>query len=113
MKNLKMLVIAVSLLFAGASVYAQTVKETIKVSGNCSECKKHIEKAAIAAGADKAKWNMDTKMLTLKFDEKKTSDDAIQKQIALVGYDTEKYAGDDKAYNGLDECCKYDRKAKK
>jgi mercuric ion binding protein len=109
MKNFKLLATAV-LLLAGASVHAQTVNETIMVYGNCSTCEKHIEKAAKAAGADKAKWDIDTKMLTLSFDQKKTSDDAIQKQIASVGYDTEKYTADDKAYNKLDECCQYDRK---
>jgi periplasmic mercuric ion binding protein len=109
MKNLILLITTV-LLFIAASVHAQTVKETIKVNGNCATCEKHIEKAAKAAGADNAKWDMDTKMLTVSFDEKKTSDDAIQKKIASVGYDTEKYTGDDKAYNNLDECCQYDRK---
>lgn len=36
--------------------------------------------------------------------------DEIQKNIASVGYDTEKYRGDDKAYEELHECCKYERR---
>lgn len=101
------------LLLAGSTIYAQSVTESIKVSGVCGDCKKHIEKAAKEAGAEKANWNKDTKVLSVSFDESKTTDDAIQKKIAGAGYDTEKYTADDKAYNALDECCQYDRKNKK
>lgn len=112
MKSFKIIALFMCL-FTTVAVNAQTIKETIKVSGNCGTCEKHIENAAKAAGADKAKWNKDTKVLTVSYDSKKTSNDAIQKKIAAVGYDTEKYPGDNKAYNSLDECCQYDRKSKK
>ena len=48
----------------------------------------------------------------MTYDESKTSNDKIQQKIAAVGYDTEKYAGDEKAYKALDECCQYDGKKK-
>ncbi len=35
---------------------------------------------------------------------------AFSKKLASVGHDTEKYKADDKAYNALDECCKYERR---
>ncbi len=111
MKNLKFLITA-ALLCTGVAAYAQTKTETIKVSGNCGTCEKHIENAAKQAGADKAVWNKKTKILTVTFDASKTSDDAIQKKVAAAGYDTEKYAGDEKAYEALDECCQYDGKKK-
>ena len=112
MKNLKVLLTAI-LMFAGiSSLFAQTKTETIKVSGNCGSCQKHIETAAKGAGADKAKWDKKTKVLTVTYDASKTSNDAIQKKIASVGYDTEKYTGDAKAYKELDECCQYDGKKK-
>ena len=111
MKNLK-IIVSLLCIFTSFAVRAQSKVETIKVSGNCGTCEKHIEKAAKDAGADKAKWNKDTKLLTVSYDGKKTSNDAIQKKIADVGYDTEKYPGDDKAYKNLDECCQYDRKGK-
>lgn len=112
MKNLKFLITAI-LLSMGLAAFAQTQTETIKVSGNCGSCQKHIETAAKDAGAEKAKWDKKTKILTVTYDASKTSNDAIQKKIASVGYDTEKYAGDEKAYNNLDECCQYDNKKKK
>ena len=111
MKKIKVLITA-ALLFGGITAFAQPKTETIKVSGNCGTCEKHIETAARKAGAEKVKWDKKTKVLTVTFDESKTSDDAIQKQVAAAGYDTEKYAGDDKAYNALDECCQYDGKKK-
>lgn len=84
--------------------------ETIKVWGNCSTCKAHIEKAAKTEGVSKANWDKDSKLLTLVYDPSKVKSDDIQKKIAAVGYDTEKFKGDDKAYNQLDACCQYDRK---
>ncbi len=93
------------------SLSAQNVKkESVKVWGNCSSCKKHIEKAAMDNGATSAQWNMTTKILVVSYNPSKTSDESIQKGVAAAGYDTEKYKGDDKAYAALDECCQYDRK---
>ena len=34
----------------------------------------------------------------------------IQKKIAEVGHDTEKYSADDKVYENLPGCCHYKRK---
>ena len=112
MKNIKSIATAL-LMFAGITAsYAASKTETIKVSGNCSNCEKTIEKAAKGAGAEKAKWDEDTKVLTVTYDDQKTSNDAIQKKVAASGYDTEKYVGDEKAYNSLHSCCQYDNKRK-
>jgi mercuric ion binding protein len=112
MKILKIFAAIAILCIAFNTAHAQTITETIKVSGNCGTCEKHIEKAAKDAGADKANWNKKTKFLTVTYDRKKTTNDAIQKKIAAVGYDTEKYTGDIKAYKDLDECCQYEGKRK-
>jgi len=112
MKNIKNIFTAI-LMFAGIiSAQAQTT-ERIKVSGNCGSCKKHIETAAKEAGASSAKWDKNTKILTVVYEPSKISNDAIQKKIAATGYDTEKYTGDEHAYNNLDECCQYEGKRKK
>ena len=48
--------------------FAQNAKtETIPVSGNCGMCKGKIEKAAKSAGASDANWDVDAKMLTVKY----------------------------------------------
>lgn len=100
------------LMTCGITSFAQSKTETIKVSGNCEMCEKNIETAAKKAGATTAKWDEDTKILTVSYDESKTSNDAIQQKVASVGYDTEKYTGDEKAYKKLNKCCQYDNKKK-
>ena len=83
-----------------------------KVFGNCESCKARIEKAAKAAGASKADWNVDSKMMEVSFDAAKTSSDKIQQKIASVGHDTEKFQSLESAYNKLPGCCKYEREEK-
>ena len=83
---------------------------TFKVWGNCEMCKETIESSLKVDGITKADWNVESKIMTVSYDEKKITLDQIQKNIASVGYDNEKYKGDDKAYNELAGCCQYDRK---
>lgn len=83
---------------------------TFKVWGNCEMCKETIEGSLKVDGIAKADWNVDSKIITVSYDDKKISLDQIQKNIASVGYDNEKYKGDDKAYGELPGCCQYDRK---
>ena len=107
------IILAVAMALFAFAVKAQSVKtENIKVYGNCSQCRSHIQKAASAAGATLAKWNVDTKVLTVTFDATKTDSKKIQSKIAEAGYDTQDATASDAAYNKLDECCQYDRKKK-
>jgi copper chaperone CopZ len=110
MKSVRFLMMSM-MVFISATLFAQATKtEQIKVWGNCAVCKKHIEKASKADGVTAATWNTKTKFLTITYDPARISNDQIQKNVSAVGYDTEKYKGDDKAYNDLDACCQYDRK---
>ncbi len=119
MKTIKFIIAAVLTMVMGATSYAQmhdmskmaaTKTETIKVWGNCSLCKTRIEKAAKIEGVSKADWNIDNKMLSLVYDPAKVNSDDVQKKIAIVGHDTEKFKADDKAYMALHGCCQYERK---
>ena len=92
-----------------ATMVAVEKTETFLVLGNCGMCQRIIEKAALGAGAAKASWNEDTDQLTVVFDPAKTSADAIQKSVALAGYDNVGYKAPDAAYDGLHGCCQYDR----
>ena len=87
-----------------------TKTESIKVWGECETCQATIEKASKVDGVSKANWDKRTKLLTLVYDPSKVKNDDIQKKIAAVGYDTEKYKADDKVYAKLNACCKYVRK---
>ena len=83
-------------------------QQMIKVSGNCEMCKDRIETAAKSvSGVTLADWSTETKMLHVEFDGKRTNSDGIQKAIAKVGHDTEKYKATDDVYKELPECCLY------
>jgi copper chaperone CopZ len=88
------------------------LKDTsITVYGNCSSCKKNIEKAAKSVeGVESASWDKKKKILSVQFDEAKTSLNMIEKAIIAIGYDTENMHADDAVYEELHHCCKYDRK---
>jgi len=129
MKTVKIITIALLSIVLGSNSFAQmtdhskmdmsktstnskmdmtsTKTETIKVSGNCESCQARIEKAAKVDGVSKASWDKTTKLLTLVYDPAKVKSDDIQKKIAAVGHDTEKYKADDKVYAKLPGCCKY------
>ncbi len=84
--------------------------ETFKVWGNCGMCKATIEKAAKSvSGVKSADWNIKTDMLTVSFQEDKTTLDDIKKAIAASGYDSETHRATDEAYNNLHGCCQYER----
>jgi periplasmic mercuric ion binding protein len=110
MKTIKIFSLAILFMTAANLSFAQAVKkEAIKVAGNCGMCKSKIEKAAKAAGASYALWNKDSKVLTVKYSSTSTNSAKIQEKIAGVGYDTPKYKATSAAYDGLDDCCKYER----
>jgi len=86
------------------------ITQMIKVSGNCEMCKERIETTAKSIdGVSSAEWSSEKQMLHVQFDGSKTSSDAIQKSIAAVGHDTEKFKAPDEVYSKLPECCLYER----
>lgn len=109
MKTMKSFMLAFALLFT-ASAFAQAKTESFKVYGNCGMCKKRIEKAVQVEGVTKAEWSAKAKMLTVTYDQATITNDDLQKKIAAVGHDTEKFSADDKVYEKLPGCCLYDRK---
>lgn len=82
--------------------------EMFNVSGSCEMCKERIETAAKSVkGVTSAVWDDKTKQIHVEFNGKETDLDAIQKAIAKVGHDTEKYKASNDIYNALPDCCKY------
>jgi mercuric ion binding protein len=86
------------------------ITKTIKVYGNCGMCKTKIEnKLSYTAGVKYGEWDIESKMLTVKFNPSKVSLEDIKKALADTGYDSDTHRATDKAYNGLHGCCKYER----
>jgi copper chaperone CopZ len=114
MKNVMRSLIAMAILLTGfGNLHAQnenTKTEQFKVYGNCGMCEKRIEKAAKSVdGVSAADWDQKTKMLEVKYDTSKTDLDKIEQAVADVGHDTDSKKADNKTYNALPGCCKYDR----
>ena len=86
--------------------------QIINVSGTCGMDKRRIETSAASIdGVKSAVWDEYTQVLTLKYSVfKKDAADNVQKKIASVGNDTEKYRADDNVYQKLPDCCHYPRK---
>jgi len=105
----KFVILMAVVLMAGMSAFALGKKtEKINVAGKCGMCETRIEKAALAIdGVTKADYDLKAKTLSVTFDEKKTSVDGIEKAMAVVGHDTDKYKAEDAVYNKLPGCCKY------
>ncbi len=81
--------------------------DSVKVMGNCGQCKTRIEKAAMSvSGVKSANWDKKTKLLYLVYTgDNKTVD--VQKAIAKAGHDTGPYKATKEAYNALPGCCQY------
>lgn len=88
---------------------APSVSESFKVLGNCGMCKTRIENAAKEEGASAATWDSKTRLLTVSFDPAKTSREKLEKKMAAVGHDTEKFRAPDDVYAKLPGCCHYER----
>ena len=85
--------------------------ESIKVYGECDMDKRRIENAALSIdGVKSATWNANTQTLIVTYSIfNKEAADNVQKKIAFVGNDTQKYRADDAVYNALPDCCHYQR----
>ena len=77
------------------------------VDGVCGMCKTRIEDLAYKVkGVKWAEWDLETKQLSIKFDE---SFDVVKlaKTLSKGGHDNWFVNAKDKAYNNLHSCCKY------
>lgn len=115
MKSISKILMVITVLLSSINSFAQIKNaktETVKIFGNCGMCKNTIEKAGNVKNVATVAWNKDTKIATLNYDDKKTSQDEILKRIALAGYDSEKFLAPDDVYAKLPGCCQYDRELK-
>jgi len=103
--------LVVTLLFAGLSFAPaqepSILDTTFTVYGNCSMCKTRIEKTLAIDGVRYARWNKSTKMLRVAFMTDALSVDSLQKRLAAVGHDTDRYKAADAVYEALPACCLY------
>jgi copper chaperone CopZ len=79
----------------------------IKTSAQCGTCKAAIETAVTnIEGVKSADLDLDTKVVSVKFDAEKTNAEAIKTAITKVGYTADEVPADKVAYDNLHPCCK-------
>lgn len=88
--------------------HEKIANQGFKVYGICEMCKSRIEGAAKSVeGVLSAVWSVDSKLLEVQFDAAKTTNDLIQKGVAMAGHDTEKFKASAQGYKQLPSCCLY------
>ncbi|MEQ8471268.1 MAG: heavy metal-associated domain-containing protein [Marinoscillum sp.] len=102
-------------LFIGLTTYAQQEPEKvdkgykveIKTSAVCEMCKEAIESDLVfEKGVKDVNLDVDSKMLTVVYNEKKTDPQTIRKRVSKVGYHADDVKRDPIAYENLPLCCK-------
>lgn len=95
------------------SLFGQETKKEEKIntinimtSAQCEMCKDRIEgKMAFEKGVRNVMLNVDTKILTITYNTKKTSPEKLRLAVSKIGYDADNIPADDKAYHRLPACC--------
>ena len=98
-------ILLILMMAATLGVYAKNVTQQILVKGECEMCKDKIEKALDIPGVSFAEWSVETKMLTVRYNDKKISEDQIYATISGLGYATDKTEANTAAQQKLNKCC--------
>jgi copper chaperone CopZ len=110
---MKLKILSVAVLLSVSLLGVQGIsgqKASFKVAGKCGMCETRIENAALSVrGVESAAWDKESGIIELEYNAKKANLEKIQKAIATAGHDTELFAANDKVYEKLPECCKYER----
>ncbi len=93
----------------GAFAPKPTKKAVVKfaVEANCGMCKNRIENALDKPGVYKAIFSLETKILTVTYDQNRLKEIQLHNMVAMVGHDTEKVKASNVVYESLPDCCKY------
>jgi periplasmic mercuric ion binding protein len=88
-------------------VSAQTDSVKIMTSALCSECKERIEHdLSFEKGVKSSSVDLDSNVVTVIYNSKKTDPQKIRLAITKIGYDADTLKADLKAFNKLPECCR-------
>jgi periplasmic mercuric ion binding protein len=93
---------------ATATVADDPIKEVkIKTSAICEMCKSRIERnLGFEKGVKEADLNVETKVVTIRYDVRKTDPAKLKAVIVSTGYDADDLPADTKGYAKLPSCCK-------
>lgn len=109
MKNLGLLILFIGVTLFSNIAVADGGTKTLKIqtSSQCDMCKTTIEKGmAYVKGVKNTSLDVESSVLTVEYNPKKTNPDEIRKAVAAIGYDADDVVAEQVAYDNLDECCK-------
>ncbi len=110
MKKINLIILALILLCNPMIAQTDIKSDSLFVSGTCEQCKDRIEGLLNKMkGVHSATWTVETQMLTVQFDSKETTLEAIEKEVVDAGHDTKNLKTSEKTYNNLPQCCHYVR----
>ncbi|NBA87421.1 heavy-metal-associated domain-containing protein [Emticicia sp. CRIBPO] len=114
MKKIAVLFVMFGLISFGSNAQKASVADQveIKTSAVCGMCKKRIERdLGLTKGIESANLNLDDKVVTVKFNPKKTNAAKIKQQISKIGYDADEVVANQKSHDALPDCCQKTAKA--
>ncbi|MCB0515722.1 MAG: heavy-metal-associated domain-containing protein [Bacteroidetes bacterium] len=80
---------------------------SIKTSAQCGMCQKTLEDNIIyEKGIRAVSLDLDTQILTVRYDKRKTNADKIIAAINKLGYDANGSPANAEVYKNLPDCCK-------
>jgi copper chaperone CopZ len=69
-------------------------------------CKKRIERdLGVSKGIINSNLDLTDKVVTIKYNTKKTSPEKIKEVISKIGYDADEVIADQKSHAALPDCC--------
>jgi copper chaperone CopZ len=104
MKKLVAFLFVATLSFGAMAKGEKEVK--IKTSAICDMCKERIEKnLTLSKGVKEAILDLETKVVTVKYNDKKTNVNQLKKVITTTGYDADEVMANQKSHDKLPSCC--------
>lgn len=107
MKSIIMLTLIVGLTACGVA-NGQSTKKTISIQTNaeCGQCKDRIEgDLNYRKGIIYSELNLENKVLEVKFNSKKITEQEIKQIISEIGYDADEVKANKKSQSELPACC--------
>lgn len=108
----KIITIIISLFIFSTALLADVRTIEIKTNPVCENCKLRVEKACKSVkGVLKVKLNVETKLVSVLFDGKKTNPVKIKKTLSLAGYSADKIEANKKAREIVIVKCEQEKEA--
>lgn len=105
MRNLLLLLLLMPA-FAAQAQSKKTETLEIRTSAVCDMCIVTIEGELIyEKGVKKVKLDLATNVISVEYDPRKTTPDALRTAVTKLGYHADDVPGDPKAFAALPDCC--------